>query len=149
MTSSLVLLVLISVSGQNIFAGPGDCEKQPDGSYKITAPATYAGENCVPTVSPGFDIPSLNKILTFAIRAVFIIGGLAALFFLLLGAIAWITSGGDKDAVGKAQAKIQAAVIGVILIAVMLAIIVTLEQVIFARKICLGISCPLSIPSLL
>jgi hypothetical protein len=97
----------------------------------------------------GFRVPNLSDVMTFAIRMVFVIGGLAALFFLLLGAIAWITSGGDKDAVSKAQAKIQAAIIGVIMIAVVLALVVTLEQIVFARKICLGLSCPITLPSLL
>ena len=97
----------------------------------------------------GFRIPNLTDILTFAIRGVFIFGGLAALFYLLLGAFAWITSGGEKDKVHAAQQKIQAAVLGVIMIAVVLAIVVTLEQFIFAGKICLGISCQLTIPSLL
>jgi hypothetical protein len=65
-----------------------------------------------------------------------------------LGAFAWITSGGEKDKVAEAQKKIQAAVLGVIMIAVVLAIVVTLEQVIFGGKICLGLSCPITIPSL-
>lgn len=97
----------------------------------------------------GFRIPSLSEILTFAIRGFFIIGGLLALVFLLLGALAWITSGGDKEGISKAQSKITSAIIGVILIVVVLALIVTLEQVIFARRLCLGLSCPITIPSLL
>ncbi len=97
----------------------------------------------------GFKIPNFTDILTFALRAVFVFGGLAALFMLLLGAFSWITSGGDKEKVGAAQQKIQAAIIGVIMIAVALAIVVTLEQVIFSGRICLGLSCPITIPSLL
>lgn len=97
----------------------------------------------------GFKIPSLGDLLTFAIRAFFVIAGLAALFYLLLGALGWVTSGGDKDAVTAAREKIQAAVIGMILIVAVLAIIWTLEQVIFNRKICLGLSCPLTLPGLI
>lgn len=97
----------------------------------------------------GFRIPSLSDVLTFAIRAFFIIAGLAALLFLLMGALAWVTSGGDKENVSKAQSKITNAIIGVILIAVVLAVIVTLEQVVFAGHICLGLSCPITIPGLL
>lgn len=96
----------------------------------------------------GFQIPSLSDILTFLIRFFFVIAGLAALLYLLLGAFAWITSGGNKEGVEKAREKIQAAVIGVILIVITLAIIWTLEQVIFAKQICFGISCPLTMPSL-
>ncbi len=97
----------------------------------------------------GFAIPSLSDILSFVLRGFFVLGGLAALFFLLLGAFSWITSGGDKDKVSAAQQKIQAAVVGVIMIAVVLAIVVTLEQVILGGKICLGLSCPITIPSLI
>ena len=97
----------------------------------------------------GFKIPTLGDLLTFAIRAFFVIAGLAGLFYLLLGALAWVTSGGDKDSVKAAREKIQAAVIGMILIVAVLGIVWTLEQVIFNRRICLGLSCPLTLPSLI
>lgn len=96
----------------------------------------------------GFKIPGLADILTFVIRIFFVIAGLVALLYLLLGAFAWITSSGEEEAVTKARQKITAAIIGVILIVAMLAIIVTLEQVVFKTKICFGISCPATIPSL-
>lgn len=97
----------------------------------------------------GFAIPSLGDILTFLIRFFFAIAGLAALLYLLLGAFGWITSGGSKEGVEKAREKIQAAVIGVVLIVIVLALIWTLEQVVFAGKICFGISCPLTLPTLI
>lgn len=103
----------------------------------------------VSTGDLGFQIPSLGDILTFTIRVFFVIAGLAALLYLLLGALAWVTSGGDKDAVSAAQQKIQAAVIGMILIVAVLAIIWTLEQVVFNRRICLGLSCPLTLPGII
>lgn len=102
-----------------------------------------------PTVSLGFTPPSLTDIITFIIRAFFVVGGLLALIYLLLGALAWITSGGDKESVKKAQEKIQAAIIGLIVIIAVLAIMVTLEQVVFNKQICVGISCPITIPPLL
>ncbi len=100
-------------------------------------------------VDPGFEIPNLSTVLSFAIRLIFIIGGLSALVFLLLGALAWITSGGEKEKVSEAQKKIQAAVIGVIMIAVVLTVVVTLEQVVFGRAICFGLSCDIVIPPLI
>ena len=117
--------------------------------------AACGGVNTLPacqsidTGDLGFQIPSLGDILTFTVRVFFVIAGLAALLYLLLGALAWITSGGDKDAVSAAQQKIQAAVIGMILIVAVLAIIWTLEQVVFKRRICLGLSCPLTLPGLI
>lgn len=101
------------------------------------------------SVSLGWSIPSLGGILTFIIRLFFVIAGLAALFFLLLGALAWVTSGGSKDAVEGAQKKIIAAVVGVVLIVVVLSIIVTLERVVFNCAICFGLSCEVTIPSII
>lgn len=97
----------------------------------------------------GFRIPSLGDILTFAIRAFFAIAGIAALFYMLLGAFGWVTSGGDKDAISAAREKIQAAILGMIVIVAVLALIWTLEQVIFKRRICLGLSCPVTLPGLI
>lgn len=96
----------------------------------------------------GFRIPNLSDILTFIIRAFFVIAGLTALFYLLLGAFGWITSGGAEDAVKAARDKITAAIVGVILIVVVLAIIVTLEQIIFRERVCFGLSCAATIPNL-
>lgn len=103
----------------------------------------------VDTSELGFQIPTLSDLLTFAIRIFFVIAGLAALFYMLIGAFAWVTSGGDKDAVTAAREKIQSAVVGLIMMVVVLAIVWTLEQVVFKRRICLGVSCPLTLPSLL
>ncbi|MBI3620324.1 hypothetical protein HY214_04250 [Candidatus Roizmanbacteria bacterium] len=117
----------------------------------VTAPVLAQGPSITIQVSEnslGFKIPTLSDILTFMIRAFFIVAGLAALLFLLLGALAWVTSGGNKENVQKAQEKIQAAIVGVIMIAVVLAVIATLEQVVFGGKICFGLSCPVTIPTL-
>ncbi len=122
-------------------------------SYLLFLPAlfyvTAVNAQASPTVSLGFTPPSLTDIITFLIRAFFVVGGLLALIYLLLGALAWITSGGDKESVKKAQEKIQAAIIGLIVIVAVLAIMVTLEQVVFNKQICVGISCPITIPALL
>ena len=111
-------------------------------------PAAYPACTTIDTDSLGFQIPSLGDILTFAIRAFFVIAGIAALFYMLIGAFSWVTSGGEEEAVTGARNKIQAAIVGMILIVGVLAIIWTLEQVIFNRRICLGLSCTLTLPSL-
>lgn len=98
----------------------------------------------------GFRIPRFDEILTFIIRIFFVAAGLAALLYLLIGAFKWITSGGSKENVDKARDQIQAAVVGLILIVIVLAIVVLFEQVIFGNcKIGLGLTCPLSIPALI
>ena len=97
----------------------------------------------------GFAIPSLGDLLTFLIRIFFIVAGLAALLFLLTGALSWVTSGGNKENVDKARDKITNAVVGLIIIVAVLAVIVTLEQVVFGNNLCLGLSCPITIAPLL
>ena len=114
-----------------------------------TMGTVYAQTPTGEQVSIGFTPPSLIDVLTFVIRMFFVIAAVMALFYLLMGALSWITSGGDKENVKKAQEKIQAAIIGLIVIVAVLALIVTLEQVVFKKQICVGLSCPISIPSLI
>lgn len=97
----------------------------------------------------GFRIPTLGDILTFLVRAFFMVAGLSALLFLLLGALAWVTSGGAKENVEKAQQKIQAAVVGLLIIIAVLSLMAAVEQIIFAGKICVGLTCPVTIPQLI
>ena len=141
LTFFLLAGVFFFINSAPIFADDGNC--------KDVNRLDYPACTSIDTGDLGFKIPSLGDLLTFAIRAFFVIAGLAGLFYLLLGALGWVTSGGDKDAVTAAREKIQAAVLGMILIVAVLAIIWTLEQVIFSRRICLGLSCPLTLPGLI
>lgn len=119
-------------------------------AYFLTTTAVFAQQNIqVDQGALGFAIPTFGDVLTFVIRAFFVFAGLAALLYLLLGAFAWVTSGGAKENVEKARDKIQAAIIGVLLIVIVLSIVWTLEQVVFRQKVCFGISCPLTLPALL
>lgn len=92
----------------------------------------------------GFKIPDFSQFLSFAIRLFFVIAGLIALFYMLQGAMKYVTGKVDD-----AQKQIQAAVIGVILIIATLSIIAALEQVVFKKSVCFGITCPLTIPGIL
>lgn len=96
----------------------------------------------------GLPIVSFGDLLTFMIRGVFIVAGLAALVYGLLGGLAWITSGGEKDSIQAARDKIQAAIVGVFILIIFLSIVWTLENVVFRRNICFGLSCPVTIPQL-
>jgi len=60
---------------------------------------------------------SAGKIARNVIVIVFIAAGLMTLFYLVMGAINWITSAGDKGKVEDARNKITAAVIGLLLLA--------------------------------
>jgi amino acid transporter len=110
-------------------------------------PAVFAAN----LIDTGFDTAGFNLagVLSFFVKFFFTIAALAALLYLLLGAFEWITSGGEKEKVTKAQQKIQAAVIGVIMIVAVLAIAVTLEKLVFKEAICFGIACDIKIPELI
>lgn len=97
-------------------------------------------------VSLGFHIPDITEILTFILRFFFIIAGLVALLYLLLGALNWITSGGNKENVEKAREKIQAAVVGILVIFAVLAVVIIIEN---AFGIGLGFSKEIVFPTLI
>lgn len=101
------------------------------------------------SVEPGFTIPSMADVVGFIIKFLFFFAGLAALLYLLLGAFSWVTSSGDKENVKKAQDKIQAAVVGLVIIVVVLVIIATMEQVVLKGSFCVGLTCPIKVPALL
>lgn len=100
-------------------------------------------------VDIGFTIPNFSELLSFIIRFFFVMAGLAALFYMLWGAFSWVISGGEADAVEKARGKITAAIVGMLLIVATLAIIWSLENIVFKKSICFGISCPVTLPNLL
>ena len=91
----------------------------------------------------------LGKFIAFGVQMFFLVPGIAALIYLLRGAFAWITSGGDKEKLQKAQAMLRNAIVGLLLIFVVLSVMVTLEDFVFSRKICFGIraECPIKLPN--
>lgn len=101
------------------------------------------------TVNVGWKIPSLADVVGFVIKFLFFFAGLAALLYLLLGAFSWVTSSGDKENVKKAQDKIQAAVVGLVIIVVVLVILATLEQVVLKGTFCVGLTCAIAPPQLI
>ena len=110
-----------------------------------TLPTTPVGNVGVSAVNLGFVIPSFDAVLTFIIRFFFIIAGLVALIYFLLGALGWITSGGNKESVDKAREKIQSALIGIILIFFVLALVGVLENILGMG---MGITKPIVFPQL-
>ncbi|MFH0773542.1 MAG: hypothetical protein V1922_04495 [bacterium] len=115
----------------------------------LPAPVFAAVVSQTADVNPGWTIPSLADVIGFLIKFLFFFSGLAALLYLLLGAFAWISSSGDKENVKKAQDKIQAAVIGLVLIVVVIVLIATLEQFVLKGTFCVGLTCKIAPPQLI
>lgn len=72
---------------------------------------------------------SLGDVISNALLIVFIAAGLAVLIFLIIGAFRWITSGGDKDAIGKARGTIVNALVGLAILALAFFITVLFGQI--------------------
>jgi len=58
----------------------------------------------------------LSRLLSVVLGLAFIIGSLAFFFIFIVGAIEWITSGGDKVKVDDAKRKLTNALVGLILL---------------------------------
>ncbi|MDO8741720.1 MAG: hypothetical protein Q7J11_01080, partial [Candidatus Roizmanbacteria bacterium] len=71
-------------------------------------------------------VQGVGKFLAFGINMFILISGLLLLIYLLWGAFDWISSGGDKEKITKAQNKITNAIIGMLLIFVVLAVFIAL-----------------------
>jgi hypothetical protein len=67
-------------------------------------------------------VEGLGKFIAFGINMFILVAGMFLILYLLLGAFDWITSGGDKEKVQKAQNKITNALIGMVLVFVVLAV---------------------------
>jgi hypothetical protein len=66
-------------------------------------------------------------IVSALIQLVLVIAAVVAFFYLLIGGVKWITSGGDKEQTAKAQGTITAALIGLLIVFAAWAIIKLIE----------------------
>ena len=71
-------------------------------------------------VAPPADVPSggldtLSKVFGNALTTMIILAVVLSLIFLVLGGMQWISSGGDKNKVAAARAKITWAIVGLII----------------------------------
>lgn len=69
-----------------------------------------------------------QKLLPAVIGLGFVVGFLIFVFIFILGAIQWISSGGDKAAVDAARGKISNAIIGLVVLLSVIAIIKLIEN---------------------
>jgi len=85
-----------------------------------------------PVLSPSLQgmtgVGFLNDLLPRLIGMSLVIGIIIFLFIMLIGAIQWITSGGDKAALEGARGKITNAIIGIIILFSVFAILKIVED---------------------
>lgn len=87
-------------------------------------------------------ITDAGKLIGASVAVLMIVAVLAALFFLVLGGLQWITSGGDKAGVEGAQHKIQAALIGLVIVFAVFAIFQLVGQFLGFNVLSLPIPTP-------
>jgi hypothetical protein len=92
------------------------------GSQGITNPAL--GESVRNLSGTEF----FNKLLPNLISLSFIVGAIIFVAIIIVGAIQWIISGGDKAGIESAKGKITNAVIGLVILLSLFAIIYVLEN---------------------
>lgn len=74
------------------------------------------------------NIQSIGKLISALVGTLLIIAALLAFFFLILGGIQWITSGGDKAGMEAARNKITHAIVGLIIVGAAWAIMILVQS---------------------
>src|SRR3989344_8340917 len=75
-----------------------------------------------------FKITNLGELISAATGALLIIAALLAFFYLILGGIQWITSGGDKAGMEAARNKITHAIVGLVIVGAAWAIMILVQN---------------------
>lgn len=73
-------------------------------------------------------IEFFQTILPHAVGLAFVIGVLVFLFVIIIGAIQWTSSGGDKAAIESAKGKITNALVGIVVLFSLFALLKFLED---------------------
>lgn len=81
----------------------------------------------VPVPSDQIKVTDFGKLISALVGVLLIISGLLAFFFLILGGIQWITSGGDKAGMEAARNKITHAIVGLIIVGAAWAIMLLVQ----------------------
>ncbi|MCD8484393.1 hypothetical protein LRY60_02135 [Candidatus Woesebacteria bacterium] len=93
-------------------------------AQRITNPAVPAVEQVISsapdTASGGASV--LGLYIALLIQTALILGGLAVLLYMFLGAIGWITAGGDSGKIEKARDRIIQSIVGLAVLASVVAV---------------------------
>lgn len=85
-----------------------------------------------PALDPGLQVKTgiefFQTLIPNLITLALIIGVLIFLFVLIIGAIQWISSGGDKTALEGAKGKITNALIGIIILFSIFAVLLAIQN---------------------
>lgn len=88
----------------------------------LLTPAQVIAQEKITIATPAGGYSTLGSFITNIISLAFIVALILVLIMIIWGAIEWITSGGDKENVGKARGKIINALVGLAVLAVAFAL---------------------------
>ncbi len=74
------------------------------------------------------NITNLGTLISAIVGVLLIISALLAFFYLILGGISWITSGGDKAGMEAARNKITHAIVGLVIVGAAWSIMMLLQN---------------------
>ncbi|MBI2029001.1 hypothetical protein HYT02_01150 [Candidatus Gottesmanbacteria bacterium] len=122
---TIVLLLGLTINNNNVNAADTGCCPASGGACVTKASCLTNTETvCDPTLArdprcdvkipvPGeVKITNFGRLFSGAVSFLLLIAFILALFYLILGGISWLTSGGDKANIETARNKIIAAIIG-------------------------------------
>ena len=67
------------------------------------------------TISHLNGVEFTGRLVPTLITMIFMISGITAIIFLLIGGVKWITSGGDRESLAQAQKTLTSAIIGLVI----------------------------------
>lgn len=89
----------------------------------------FAADPQITINQPGnIKIGDVGVLISALVGTLLIIAALLAFFFLILGGIQWITSGGDKAGMEAARNKITHAIVGLIIVGAAWAIMILVQN---------------------
>lgn len=87
-------------------------------------------------------ITQLGQLISALVGTLLIVAALLAFFFLILGGIQWITSGGDKAGMEAARNKITHAIVGLIIVGAAWVIMILVQNFIGIQVIGRDVTLP-------
>ena len=138
-----VLFVFMSLITTSVFANHCAGKTGTDLAVCNSQHSSSTADNNFEIAAPKEALTNIPALIGFAIQILFIVAGLVAFVYLLLGGIKWITSGGDKGQVEAARNQIIQALIGLVVVFAAWGIIVLVQNLL---GICLGFGCTFDLP---
>ncbi|MBI4040141.1 hypothetical protein HY389_02195 [Candidatus Daviesbacteria bacterium] len=77
----------------------------------------------------GSGAAGLSLFFTRVVQLIYLAAGIIFVFMVIFSALQWITSGGDKEAVGKARARLTYAIIGITILSLTFVILNVLGNI--------------------